>query len=53
MVVAATVVAIAVPLALANIDWNRVHTPAKVVGCKTEDSCSINYRDGAWYIRVR
>ena len=24
--------------------------PARVEGCPTEDSCRIDYHDGAWYI---
>lgn len=27
-----------------------VQAPARVEGCPTEDSCRIDYHDGAWYI---
>lgn len=27
-------------------------TPAPVVHCPTEDSCEVDYRDGAWFIRT-
>lgn len=39
-------------VALLNVDpVADVHEgPVTVVGCESEDSCSVDYRDGSWHI---
>lgn len=34
----------------AEPETKYVPVPTRVVPCAAEDSCSIDYRDGAWYI---